>query len=100
MVREDIKNDLYLNKKEVTQTLLQPKSSDDDMTVEINKKLFRRLLGLKAKYKVTINESLLQRVVVQDENNPRAIDTYIAKKGGIFPHPVYPTIDTYWQAWQ
>lgn len=99
MVREDMKKEIFIDKKEIPQNLLVPKTSED-MTVEINKVLFHKLLALKAKYKVVINDKLLKKVAVTDENNPRAIDAYIVKKGGIFPHPVYPTIDTYWQAWQ
>jgi hypothetical protein len=99
MVREDLKNALYLDKPEISLSLLNPKT-DKDMSVEINKKLFRELLGLKAKHKVTVNEPLLKRVVVQDEENPKAIDAYIVKKGGLFPHPAFPSIDTYWQSWQ
>lgn len=99
MVREDLKNALYLDKPETSLALLNPKT-DKDMSVEINKKLFRELLGLKAKHKVVINEPLLKKVAVLDEENPKAIDAYIVKKGGLFPHPAFPSIDTYWQSWQ
>jgi hypothetical protein len=37
---------------------------------------------------------------VENENDPKAIDVYIAKTRGTFPHPAFPTIDYDWQTWQ
>ncbi len=54
---------------------------------------------LKTKYKISINEKLLNIISVQDEDNPHAIDVYVVKKGGIFPHPAFPSIDFNWREW-
>ncbi|MHB8581017.1 MAG: peptidylprolyl isomerase [Ignavibacteriaceae bacterium] len=66
---------------------------------EIIDKTNKILDQLKAKYKISINKELLDKITVQNENNPHAIDTYIVKKGGIFPHPAYPSIDFNWREW-
>lgn len=57
------------------------------------------LANLEKKYKVTINKTLLNKITVQDDDNPHAIDVYVVKKGGIFPHPAYPSIDFNWREW-
>ena len=44
-------------------------------------------------------ERALKDLYVDTENDPRAIDVYSVKKGGIFPRPAFPTIDYEWQAW-
>jgi hypothetical protein len=58
------------------------------------------LTELKNRYPVSIDEAALQRVPVDAEQDPRAIDVFVAKKGGTFPRPAYPTIDAFWQTWQ
>jgi hypothetical protein len=57
-------------------------------------------LALKQKNKITINKELLNEIKVEDENDPRAVEIYAVKKGGIFPHPAFPSIDLLWQNWQ
>ena len=68
--------------------------------MEITKKMLHEVLALKQKYKIEINEKLLSKIYVEDKNDPKTIDLYIVKKGGIFPHPAYPSIDMLWQNWQ
>jgi hypothetical protein len=68
--------------------------------MEITKKILHEVLALKQKIKIKINESLLNKIYVEDSNDPKSIDIYIVKKGGIFPHPAYPTIDMLWRNWQ
>lgn len=99
LVRDDMGNTLTLKNSDQKQAILQPKTKED-MSTEINKMLLRKINTLKSKYKVTINEALLSKIVVQDENDPKAIDMYIVKKGGIYPHPAFPSIDKYWQMWE
>jgi hypothetical protein len=99
LVRDDMGNTLTMKSSDQKQTILKPKTNED-MSTEINKMLLRKLNTLKSKYKVKINESVLNKIVVQDENNPKAIDMYIVKKGGIYPHPAFPSIDKYWQMWE
>ncbi len=66
-------------------------------------KLTRRVLHeikrLKQQYGVTINEDALKKVILDIENDPKAIDVYTVKKGGIYPRAAFPTIDLDWQSW-
>ncbi|MCC6397740.1 MAG: hypothetical protein IT282_12040, partial [Bacteroidetes bacterium] len=68
--------------------------------VTLSERIFRRLAELREHYAVTVNESDLKRIPVDAENDPRAIDIVVAKKGGTFPRPAFPTIDLFWQTWQ
>jgi hypothetical protein len=99
LVRDELGNTLTMKNSDQKQSILKPKSQED-MSTEINKILFRKINALKNKYKITINDAILNKVVVRDENNPKAIDMYIVKKGGIYPHPAFPSIDKYWQMWE
>jgi hypothetical protein len=72
----------------------------DCFTAEFTRRLLHRLVALKRKYAVVIFEDVLRSLPVADEDNPKAIDMYFAKKGGTFPHPAFPTIDQEWQGWQ
>ena len=67
---------------------------------EANKKLLHKVLSLKQKYKIEINKDLLGEIKVENENDPKTIDLYAVKKGGIFPRPAFPSIDILWQNWQ
>ena len=62
-------------------------------------KLMRRVLDLKQKYAIEINENLLGRLNLDDEGDPDTIDFYAVKKGGLLPRQPYPTIDWDWQLW-
>jgi hypothetical protein len=94
VMRDKIANSVGLNIESPAQ---RPKiyNKEKDIINKINKALNQ----LRAKYKITINNKLLNKIVVQDEDNPHAIDVYVARKGGIFPHPAYPSIDFNWRAW-
>jgi hypothetical protein len=72
----------------------------DVRSLEVTKRLLHRLLALKQRYPVEIHDDILRALPVENENDPKAIDVYIAKKGGTFPHPAFPTIDYDWQTWQ
>lgn len=61
--------------------------------------LLHKILRLKQKYGVKINDETLKKLYVDVENYPKAIDVYTVKKGGIFPHTAFPSIDYEWQAW-
>ena len=68
--------------------------------VALSERMLRRLNALKDRYPVSIDDAALRRVPVDAEADPRAIDVAVAKKGGTFPRPAYPTIDPFWQTWQ
>jgi hypothetical protein len=62
--------------------------------------MFRKLVALKKKYPIEIKRDILLHLPVSEEHEPKAIDAYMVKKGGTFPRPAFPTIDTQWQTWQ
>ena len=66
----------------------------------LSERMLRRLNALKGRYPVSVDDAALRRVPVDAEADPRAIDVAVAKKGGTFPRPAYPTIDPFWQTWQ
>jgi len=72
----------------------------DFVSEKMTSVLFHRLVELRRKYQVTIAEDVLASLPVDTANDPKAIDVYVAKKGGTFPHPAFPTIDDDWQTWQ
>ncbi len=98
IMRDKIINSIKLNNDENNVNSL-PKP-DEKKDIEITKKMLHEVLALKQKYKIEINEKLLSKIYVADKNDPKTIDLYIVKKGGIFPHPAYPSIDMLWQNWQ
>ncbi|MCX6151267.1 MAG: hypothetical protein NTX22_12125 [Ignavibacteriales bacterium] len=71
----------------------------DCYVYEYTKKIVNRVLVLKQKHKIKINEDVLKQINVSDEYNPKTIEIYSVKKGGTFVRPVYPTIDFEWQFW-
>jgi hypothetical protein len=66
---------------------------------EFTAKMLHEILRLKQKYGVTINEAALGKIPVDSENDPKTIDMYPVKKGGIYPHAAFPSIDYDWQSW-
>jgi hypothetical protein len=67
---------------------------------ELKKNLLHEILRLKEKYGVRIDEAALNKMAVDIENDPRAIDVYTVKTGGIYPRTAFPSIDYDWQTWQ
>jgi len=96
VVRDEIGNSIGLNIEKPTSS----KGDYDDKKQDLITKTFRKLQELKKKYQIVIDENVLNRIFVQDNNNPRAVDFYFVRKGGIFPHPVYPSIDFVWHDWE
>lgn len=66
---------------------------------ELTRKLLHEIVRLKQKYRVEIREKVLDTLAVDAENDPRAIDVYPVKKGGIYPRQAFPSIDYEWQTW-
>ncbi len=69
----------------------------EDKQKLLKAKLLHAIISLREKYRVVINKKLLSSLKVHDADDPRAVDFYIIKRGGIYPHPAYPTIDFRWQ---
>jgi len=73
---------------------------EDCYAEELTKRSLHHLNLLKSKYPVQINQSALDRLPVSAESDPQAIDFIVAKKGGTFPRPGFPTIDFDWKRWE
>jgi hypothetical protein len=96
VVRDEIGKSIGLNIEKPAST----KDDYNDKKQDLITKTFRKLQELKKKYSIDIDEKVLSRIVVQDNENPRAVDLYFVRKGGVFPHPVYPSIDFVWHDWE
>lgn len=73
---------------------------EDCYAEELTKRTLHYVNQLKSKYPVQINQSALDRLPVSAESDPQAIDFIVAKKGGTFPRPGFPTIDFDWKKWE
>ena len=73
--------------------------SRDAFVYQETSRLLHKILKLKQKYAVKVNDETLKKLTVDVENYPKAIDVYTVKKGGIFPHTAFPSIDYDWQTW-
>lgn len=67
---------------------------------ELSKKILYKILELKEKYKVRVNQDIIDKINVSAENDKKAIDMYIIKNGGLIPRPAYPAIDNDWGSWE
>jgi hypothetical protein len=66
---------------------------------ETTKLLLHRILALKQKYKIQVNDDVLNQLYVDVQAKGSPIDVYAVKKGGIYPHPAFPTVDYEWKTW-
>ncbi|MFA7288827.1 MAG: hypothetical protein WC055_08095 [Melioribacteraceae bacterium] len=89
-VKNELINSITLNKREI-------KNSETE--IELNKKILKKLVELKKKYKIKINNNILDSIEVTEENNPKAVDFYFVKRGGLIPRTPYPVLDIYWTGW-
>ena len=71
----------------------------DEFMYQSTSRMLHQILKLKQKYAVKVNDETLKNLYVDVENSPKAIDVYTVKKGGIFPHTAFPSIDYEWQTW-
>jgi hypothetical protein len=96
-VKDDVSRDAFAN--EVTEEV-KDDVSRDAFAYEVTKRLLYQITQLKRKYKVEINDETLKNMYVDIENQPKAIDVYTVKKGGVFPRTAFPSIDYEWQTWE
>ncbi len=98
--RTELANSIILNSEE--QHLLDEKkqSQSEIMGEELSKKILHKVLELKKKYKVVINDKILEKIKVSTENDNKAIELYIAKRGNLIPRPAFPSIDNEWVNWE
>lgn len=99
-VKNEMINSILVENKEINSSDTNNQSQDEFIETELTKKFFRKINELKKKYPVKINEKLLNRIKVSDEENINSVDFYTVKRGGLIPRTPYPTIDNYWARWQ
>ena len=102
-VKKDIVESVELEEEEVKYNSLESldvKSNEEKINTEITRQLFLKLNKLKSEYEININEDVLEKINVSEEHNPKAIDFYTVKKGGLIPRTPYPTIDFDWINWE
>ena len=102
-VKKDIVESVELKQEEVKYNdldSLEVKSNKEKINTEITRRLFLKLNELKREYEININHDVLAKINVSEENNPKAIDFYTVKKGGLIPRTPYPTIDYEWINWE
>ena len=102
-VKKDIVESVELKEEEVRYNSLESldvKSNEEKLNTEITRRLFLKLNELQKEYDVKINKDVLAKLNVSEENDPRAIDFYTVKKGGLIPRTPYPTIDFEWINWE
>jgi hypothetical protein len=71
----------------------------DYYSQELTRRMLHEILRLRQEYGVKIDQASLNKIPVDNENDPKTIDVYPAKKGGIYPHAAFPSIDYDWQSW-
>jgi hypothetical protein len=79
---------------------LKSESKDEMIRLNINRRLWNRINKLKNTYDIKINDDVLEKIKVSEQNNSKAIDFYTVKKGGLIPRTPYPTIDFEWISWE
>ena len=101
-VRNELTNSVLLQNKEVPPVKNDSanKGNADEISMQLSKKILQRLNLLRQKENIKINNNVLNSINVTDENDPRAIELYIVKKGGLIPRAPYPTIDNDWKSWE
>ena len=45
-------------------------------------------------------KNVLDKIKVSSENDKKAIDMYIVKRGNLIPRPAFPSIDNDWASWE
>ncbi|MGD8781091.1 MAG: hypothetical protein PVH88_19255 [Ignavibacteria bacterium] len=98
-MRNKIANSIIIENKEVNPA--QEKSTgDNELSDKMTEKMLRTIIKAKQKNKIEINNDVLDKITVSEENNKRAINLYAVKTGGLIPRLPYPTIDKEWESWE
>lgn len=98
--RNELANSINLNSDEIKLADAKNKSQSELLSEKLSKKILYKVLELKKKYKITVNENVLDNIKVSTENNKEAIDMYIVKRGNLIPRPAFPSIDNDWASWE
>jgi hypothetical protein len=98
--RNELANSITLTSEETRLLNEKNKAQSGIISQELSGKIFRKILELKKIYKVTINSDVLAKIKVSSENDKKAIEMYIVKRGNLIPRPAFPTIDNDWAGWE
>ncbi len=98
--RNELANSITLNSEEINLLNEKKKSKSDILSEKLSEKILHKVLELKKKYKVKINKDVLDKINVSTENDKKAIDMYLVKRGNLIPRPLYPSIDNDWVSWE
>lgn len=98
--RNELANTVALNSEEMRLLNEKNKSHSEIMSQELSKKIFTKIQELKKKYAININNDVLDKIEVSSENDKKAIDMYIVKRGNLIPRPAFPSIDNDWASWE
>jgi len=98
--RNKLANSITLSSEEQRLLNEKKKSPSEIMSQELSRKIFNKILELKKKYKIVINEDLLDKIKLSSENDKKAIDMYLVKRGNLIPRPAFPSIDIDWESWE
>lgn len=98
--RNELANSITLNSEEIKLIDTKSKSQSQLLSEILSRKILYKVLELKKKYRVTVNEKVLDTIKVSSENYKKAIDMYITKRGNLIPRPAFPTIDSDWANWE
>ena len=98
--RNELANSVTLNSEEMRLLNEKNKSHSEIMSQELSKKIFTKIQELKKKYAININNDVLDKIEVSSENDKKAIDMYIVKRGNLIPRPAFPSIDNDWASWE
>lgn len=98
----ELQNSLEMNRPEVSNTedIVNAETEQQNIEQELSIKLFREIQSLKKKYDIKVYDEELDNIWVSSENDPRAIELYTVKKGGLIPRTPYPVIDMIWKLWE
>jgi len=98
--RNELAKSITLNSNEINLVQNKKDSQSEMMSEKLSEKILHNILELKKKYKISIDKDVLNRIKVSSENDKKAIDMYIVKRGNLIPRLAYPSIDNDWASWE
>ena len=98
--RNELANSITLNSEEVSSLKEKKKSQPEILSEKLSEKILHKVLELKQKYKVILNKDALDKIKVSSEDDEKAIDMYLVKRGSLIPRLVHPSIDNDWASWE
>lgn len=99
VVRNQILKSIALENQEMSTSKAEGRLSEQ-IAAKFQEKLLHRILALKQKYEIQVNENVLNSIPVSDESEKSAAEFYFIKNGGLIPRTPYPTINNEWVNWE